>query len=179
MGAGLPAMQATRHIRQTQLMPSQASQLPQGNASASETRSATRPPRFVFDFDLRRPVKHAGRNSAWIWGMPSLGEVPSVGARALCLLWGFSKVSRCKSGTNSGRYRRNGYVPHQTTTPQNSDQKNKPPQPSKPPLSPVAAHLPPASCAPSPANTPLQPTSTTAGEHWSSTPAAPAPPKKS
>ncbi|MEX5555713.1 hypothetical protein, partial [Pseudomonas pergaminensis] len=36
--------------------------------------------------------------------------VPSVGARAFCLLLGFSKVSRCKSGTLSGRYRSNGYV---------------------------------------------------------------------
>ncbi len=94
---------------------------------------------FAFDFDLRRPVKHAGRNSAGIWGVnrqgcrfsrpapwmargggpqntcritgtPSLGEVPSVGARALWLLWGFSKVTRCKSGTNSRRYSKNGYV---------------------------------------------------------------------
>ncbi len=44
-------------------------------------------------------------------GMPSLGEAPSGGAKALCLLWGSSKVSRCKSGTLSGRDRSNGYVP--------------------------------------------------------------------
>ncbi len=91
------------------------------------------------DFDLRRPVKHAGRNSAGIWGVnrqgcrfsrpapwmargggppnhcritgiPSLGEVPSVGARAFCLLLRFSKVSRRKGGTNSRRYPKNGYV---------------------------------------------------------------------
>ena len=43
-------------------------------------------------------------------GMPSLGEAPSVGARALCLLWGFSKVSRRKGGTIGGRYLNNGYV---------------------------------------------------------------------
>jgi len=72
---------------------------------------------FDLDFDLRRPVKHAGRNSAGIWGVnrqgcrfsrpapwmargggppnhcritgtPSLGEVPSVGARAFWLLLG-------------------------------------------------------------------------------------------
>ncbi|SFU48364.1 hypothetical protein SAMN05428951_101958 [Pseudomonas sp. OV546] len=90
-------------------------------------------------FDLRRPVNHAGRNSIVIWGVnrqgcrfsrpapwmarggappnqcritgtPSLGEVPSGGARALCLLWGFSKVSRCKSGTHSSRNLNNGYV---------------------------------------------------------------------
>ncbi|VVM56660.1 hypothetical protein PS907_00480 [Pseudomonas fluorescens] len=98
----------------------------------------------VFDldraFDLRRPIKHAGRNSTGIWGVnrqgcrfsrpapwrargggppnhcritgtPSLGEVPSVGARAFCLLLRCSKVSRCKSGTHSSHYRRNGYVP--------------------------------------------------------------------
>ncbi len=94
---------------------------------------------FAFDFDLRRPVKHAGRNSAGIWGVnrqgcwfsrpapwmargggppnhcritgiPSLGEVPSVGARALWLLWGFSKVTRRKGGTIRGRYPNNGYV---------------------------------------------------------------------
>ncbi len=91
-------------------------------------------------FDLRRPVKHAGRNSAGIWGVnrqgcrfsrpapwmargggppnhcritgtPSVSEVPSVGARAFCLLLGLSKVSRRKGGTMSGRYLNNGYVP--------------------------------------------------------------------
>ena len=85
------------------------------------------------------PSNHAGRNSTGIWGVnrqgcrfsrpapwmargggppnhwritgtPSLGEVPSGGARAFCLLLRFSKVSRCKSGTLSSRYRRNGYV---------------------------------------------------------------------
>ena len=85
------------------------------------------------------PSNHAGRNSTGIWGVnrqgcrfsrpapwmargggppnpcritgtPSLGEVPSGGARAFGLLLRFSKVTRCKSGTNSGRYRRNGYV---------------------------------------------------------------------
>ncbi len=85
VGAGLPAMQAPRCIWTTQLMPSQASQLPQGNACASETRSATRSPRF--DFDPRRPVKHAGR----ITGTPSPGEVPSGGARTFWLLLGPSK----------------------------------------------------------------------------------------
>jgi len=110
-----------------------------GNAHASTIRSATRPPRFAFDFDLRRPVKHAGRNSAGIWGVnrqgcrfsrpapwmargggppnhcritgtPSLSEVPSVGARAFCLLLRSSKVSRRKGGTISRRYPKNGYV---------------------------------------------------------------------
>jgi len=45
--------------------------------------------------------------------MPSLGEAPSGGAGALWLLWGFSKVTRCKSETISGRNRSNGYV-HKT-----------------------------------------------------------------
>jgi hypothetical protein len=45
--------------------------------------------------------------------MPSLGEAPSGGAEALWLLSRLSKVTRCKSGTISGRYRRNGYVLNQ------------------------------------------------------------------
>ncbi len=88
---------------------------------------------------LGAPLNHAGRNSTGIWGLnrqgcrfsrpapwmargggppnhwritgtPSLGEVPSGGARAFCLLLRFSKVSRCQSGTLSGRYLNNGYV---------------------------------------------------------------------
>ena len=43
-------------------------------------------------------------------GMPSLGEAPSGGARARCLRWRSSKVSRRKGGTLSGRNRSNGYV---------------------------------------------------------------------
>ncbi|CRM93547.1 hypothetical protein [Pseudomonas sp. 22 E 5] len=60
---------------------------------------------LAFDFDLRRPPNHCR-----ITGTPSLGEVPSVGARAFCLLLRFSKVSRRKGGTNSRRYPKNGYV---------------------------------------------------------------------
>ncbi|PAM84802.1 hypothetical protein CES87_05050 [Pseudomonas sp. ERMR1:02] len=41
--------------------------------------------------------------------MPSLSEAPSGGARALGYL-GLFQVTRCKSGTHSGRCRRNGYV---------------------------------------------------------------------
>ena len=92
---------------------------------------------------LGAPLNHAGRNSTGIWGVnrqgcrfsrpapwmargggppnhwritgtPSLGEVPSGGARAFCLLLRFSKVSRCQSGTLSGRYLNNGYVPGPT-----------------------------------------------------------------
>ena len=44
-------------------------------------------------------------------GTPSLGEVPSGGARAFCLLLRFSKVSRRQGGTLSSRYRSNGYTP--------------------------------------------------------------------
>ena len=91
---------------------------------------------------LGAPLNHAGRNSTGIWGVnrqgcrfsrpapwmargggppnqcritgtPSLGEVPSGGARAFCLLLRCSKVSRCKSGTISSRYPNNGYVPSQ------------------------------------------------------------------
>jgi hypothetical protein len=50
-------------------------------------------------------------------GTPSLGEVPSGGARALLVTFGwagtpgsFPKVTRCKSGTNSRHDRSNGYV---------------------------------------------------------------------
>ncbi|CAH0321308.1 hypothetical protein SRABI06_05487 [Pseudomonas brassicacearum] len=42
--------------------------------------------------------------------MPSLGEAPSGGAEAFCLLLRFSKVSRRKGGTLSRRYHSNGYV---------------------------------------------------------------------
>ncbi|VCU67011.1 hypothetical protein [Pseudomonas synxantha] len=95
---------------------------------------------------LGAPSNHAGRNSTGIWGVnrqgcrfsrpapwmarggglpnpwritgtPSLSEVPSGGARALLVTFGwagipgsFPKVTRCKSGTNSNRYRSNGYV---------------------------------------------------------------------
>ena len=43
--------------------------------------------------------------------MPSLGEAPSGGARALWLLWGFSKVTRRKGGTYISYHLNNGYVP--------------------------------------------------------------------
>ena len=95
---------------------------------------------------LGAPSNHAGRNSILIWGVnrqgcrfsrpapwmargggppnpcritgtPSLSEVPSGGARTFCLLLRFSKVSRCKSGTYSGRYLNNGYVPGPKTQP--------------------------------------------------------------
>jgi hypothetical protein len=43
--------------------------------------------------------------------MPSHSEAPNGGARALGYL-GLFQVTRRKGGTNSRRYRRNGYVPH-------------------------------------------------------------------
>ncbi|SDU39272.1 hypothetical protein SAMN05216475_2892 [Pseudomonas synxantha] len=48
-------------------------------------------------------------NPCRITGTPSLSEVPSGGARAFGYFALF-KVTRCKSGTLSGRYRSNGYV---------------------------------------------------------------------
>ena len=68
---------------------------------------------FDLDLDLCAPLNHAGRSE----GTPSLGEVPSGGAKPFWLLfWRLKKVTRCKSGTASSRYRRNGYAhkpPHQ------------------------------------------------------------------
>ena len=66
---------------------------------------------FDLDLDLCAPLNHAGRSE----GTPSLGEVPSGGAKAFWLLLtgpapGSSKVPRRQSGTLSGRHRRNGYV---------------------------------------------------------------------
>ena len=56
-------------------------------------------------------------NQCRITGMPSLGEGPSGGARAFCLLLRFSKVRRRKGATLSSRYRRNGYVHNITLYP--------------------------------------------------------------
>src|SRR5471032_261281 len=58
------------------------------------------------DGPSRRPT-----DSSRSEGTPSLGEVPSCGARALWLLWGFSKVTRCKSGTDISHHPNNGYTP--------------------------------------------------------------------
>ncbi len=49
----------------------------------------------------------------------ALARHRTKGAKALWLLWGFSKVTRCKSETNSRHYRSNGYAPqsiHPITT---------------------------------------------------------------
>ncbi|MNN85265.1 hypothetical protein D3C76_667710 [compost metagenome] len=48
-------------------------------------------------------------------GTPSLSEGPYVRGETFWLLLGrLPKVTRCKSGTVSRRYRSNGYVPNQT-----------------------------------------------------------------
>ena len=58
------------------------------------------------DGPSRRPT-----DSSRSEGTPSLSEAPSGGAKTFWLLLGrLPKVTRCKSGTLSGRYRRNGYV---------------------------------------------------------------------
>src|SRR5471030_3137898 len=59
------------------------------------------------DGPSRRPT-----DSSRSEGTPSLSEVPSGGARALWLLWGFSKVTRRKGGTQNGHHPTNGYAPH-------------------------------------------------------------------
>ena len=71
------------------------------------------------------PSNHAGRNSTVIWGPPkSLADYGHTEPRRGAEWWGedllvtfgwagipvLPKVTRCQSGTLSGRYRRNGYV---------------------------------------------------------------------
>ncbi|MCK3850364.1 hypothetical protein E4O98_06485 [Pseudomonas sp. W2Jun17] len=53
VGAGLPAMQTTRCIRQTQSMPSQASQLPQINESEGQGAGHRHLPRIANRHKLR------------------------------------------------------------------------------------------------------------------------------
>src|SRR5471032_532616 len=58
------------------------------------------------DGPSRRPT-----DSSRSEGTPSLSEVPSGGSKTFWLLLGrLPKVTRCKSGTLSGRYRSNGYA---------------------------------------------------------------------
>jgi hypothetical protein len=47
----------------------------------------------------------------------ALARHRTSGARALWLLWGFSKVTRRQGGTLSRRYRKNGYVPNPNPNP--------------------------------------------------------------
>src|SRR5476649_2138575 len=88
------------------------------------------------DGPSRRPT-----DSSRSEGTPSPGEVPSGGARALWLLWGFSKVTRCKSGTDIRHHPANGYAPpppksRQLNSPQ-SAQLPRPKNPIKPTSTPT------------------------------------------
>ena len=118
--------------------PSQARQLPQGGNAASRSGFAVAL-LLIWLLILGAPLNHDGRRQVlrsghpgmdagvaatrpWMAdrggpteqcltaGMPSLGEAPSGGAKALWLLSRSSKVTRRKGGTNSRRDRSNGYV---------------------------------------------------------------------
>ena len=59
--------------------------------------------------------------------MPSLGEAPSGGAKRFLVtfLGVCKKVTRCKSGTHSSRYRSNGYALTLPKHPTGSEQHKK------------------------------------------------------
>ncbi|WP_218276523.1 hypothetical protein, partial [Pseudomonas sp. MYb60] len=69
-------------------------------------------------------ARGGGPPTPWrITGTPSVSEVPSVGARALLVTFGwagipgsFPKVTRCKSGTNTRHHPKNGYAPSSKTS---------------------------------------------------------------
>src|SRR5471032_2550370 len=87
------------------------------------------------DGPSRRPTDSSLRE-----GTPSLSEVPSGGARALWLLWGFSKVTRRKGGPQSGHHPTNGYAPSPPSPPITPPQKKcKNPEPPKINHRPVCA----------------------------------------
>ncbi|PJK33702.1 hypothetical protein CWC48_00350 [Pseudomonas sp. S10E 269] len=65
-----------------------------------------RPPKYLSDYGHTEP-----RRGAECWGEGLLLTFGWAGIPA------FPKVSRCKSGTISGRYRSNGYVPRQIPHP--------------------------------------------------------------
>ena len=69
-----------------------------GGGSASVTADSNHDAKRVA-LDLRRPVKPRWR----ITGTPSLGEVPSGGARAFCLLWPGPASRLLQSEPPSGR----------------------------------------------------------------------------
>jgi hypothetical protein len=96
--------------------------------SSGKSRQAFRPGihvgtrflgRFLITLTVVRVLTHSG---PWMAlrggpteqclrsGTPSLGEVPSGGAKAFWLLLRFSKVTRRQGGTISSRYRTNGYT---------------------------------------------------------------------
>src|SRR5471032_229493 len=98
------------------------------------------------------------RIQAFVRAHRSLSEVPSGGARALWLLWGFSKVTRRKGGTISRHLPNTGYAPqHRRIT-----DTRRPPtihypiktrtRPSPPPT-PTTAPPQLGSCPPHPPNT--------------------------
>ena len=68
----------------------------------------------------RHGWRGGGPKSLADYGHTEPSEVPSGGARALLVTWLgrhsglFPKVTRCQSGTLSGRYRSNGYVHNPT-----------------------------------------------------------------
>jgi len=65
------------------------------------------------------PIAAGPRSRTGARACRALARHRTKGAGALWLLSRFSKVTRCKSETNSSRYRRNGYAPTQQnpTTP--------------------------------------------------------------
>ena len=126
--------------------PRRARQLPQGNAASRSGIAVALLLIWLLILILGAPLNHDGRRQVlrsghpgmdagvaatrpWMAdrggpteqcltaGMPSLGEAPSGGARALLVTFGwagtpgsFPKVTRCKSGTNSRHDPSNGYV---------------------------------------------------------------------
>ena len=68
-------------------------------------------------------------------GMPSLSEAPNERGKSALVTFALFKVTRCKGGTNSGRYRSNGYV-HQTPNTPNT-------KPQSPHLIPNHSEQPP------------------------------------
>src|SRR5476649_2945908 len=99
------------------------------------------------DGPSRRPT-----DSSRSEGTPSPSEGPSGGAKTFWLLLGrLPKVTRCNSGTLSGRDRSNGYEPRPTTItppdlpewPLNSHAHHEPLQKSNPSNSPPCSSIPP------------------------------------
>src|SRR5471032_26301 len=79
------------------------------------------------DGPSRRPTDSSLRE-----GTPSPGEVPSGVARALWLLWGFSKVTRRKGGTHTSPNPNTGHVPRTPDTSPNTFPQNVKRRPKAP-----------------------------------------------
>ncbi|MGF6285276.1 hypothetical protein QF010_003925 [Pseudomonas silensiensis] len=71
--------------------------------------------------------------------MPSLGEAPNGGARALGYL-GLFQVTRCKSETVISHHRRNGYAPNPAPTPTPVNNNNNQLNEIFPACNPIANH---------------------------------------